>query len=192
VVLIHPAGTRVAVPWKNGGGVTREVALSPSGSGFDGFDWRVSLAEVSRGGPFSLFPGIDRHMAIVSGRLSLTLGDAKPTILSPESAPVSFAGDLPVSAEPLEGTANDLNVMTRQGRCRARLRRAALDCSLKLPAGTTVIIPLVPVTLHVAGEIYSLDALDAAQLDAVALCRCVARGRPGGHLYRAHIEVAEP
>jgi uncharacterized protein len=190
VVVIHPARERAALPWKNGGGVTREVVVSPPGSSLDSFSWRVSLAEVSRGGPFSVFAGIDRHMAIVAGHLSLKLGAAAPVILSPTSAPISFPGDLPVSAEPLNGNVTDLNVMTRRGRCQARLRRIALDCSLKLPAGTTLVIAVAPVTLQADTKWYPLDALDAAELEEVTVCRCVARDQSGGgHLYVAHVEA---
>ncbi|HEV7980797.1 HutD family protein [Amycolatopsis sp.] len=52
----------VPVPWKNGGGVTREVA-----GGFSDFGWRVSVADVSTSGPFSVFPGVDRTIMGVEG-----------------------------------------------------------------------------------------------------------------------------
>jgi environmental stress-induced protein Ves len=67
-----------AVPWKNGGGATREIAASPPGAAFDAFDWRVSVAEVSVAGAFSMFEGIDRvarrwclRMQTVRGTFSL-------------------------------------------------------------------------------------------------------------------------
>lgn len=47
----------VASPWKNGGGVTREIAAQPPGASLDGFAWRVSVADVAQPGPFSRFPG---------------------------------------------------------------------------------------------------------------------------------------
>ncbi|UGA36971.1 HutD family protein [Chromobacterium haemolyticum] len=31
-------------PWKNGGGSTRQLLISPAGAGLDDFDYRVSLA----------------------------------------------------------------------------------------------------------------------------------------------------
>ena len=43
--------TITASPWKNGGGVTREVAKSPSQAPF----WRLSIANVDQEGPFSSF-----------------------------------------------------------------------------------------------------------------------------------------
>ena len=43
----------VAAPWKNGGGVTREVAAFPSHARLNYFVWRVSIADVAQAGPFS-------------------------------------------------------------------------------------------------------------------------------------------
>ncbi|HEY3634719.1 MAG TPA: HutD family protein, partial [Caldimonas sp.] len=49
-----------AQPWKNGGGVTRELLALPAGD-----DWRVrvSVAEVASDGAFSTFVGVDRWFA---------------------------------------------------------------------------------------------------------------------------------
>ena len=38
-------------PWRNGGGVTREVAVD--GPGAQDFEWRISIADVNEPGPFS-------------------------------------------------------------------------------------------------------------------------------------------
>ena len=63
------ASEQRAMPWKNGGGITYEVAVFPAISpSLDDFDWRVSMARVAADGPFSLFPGIDRSLAIVERR----------------------------------------------------------------------------------------------------------------------------
>ena len=45
--------------WKNGLGWTREVLRWPPGA--DDWDWRISIAEVDKGGPFSSFPGVERE-----------------------------------------------------------------------------------------------------------------------------------
>ncbi len=65
------ASERQALPWKNGGGVTREVIAHPPGSDLTHFEWRVSIAEIHGAGPFSRFPGIERRMAVLEGCLSL-------------------------------------------------------------------------------------------------------------------------
>ena len=54
-------------PWKNGGGTTVEIAVFPAGAGFDGFDWRLSMADVVADGPFSAFPDIDRTLVLIDG-----------------------------------------------------------------------------------------------------------------------------
>ena len=76
---------------------------------------RVSLAEVHRGGPFSSFPGIDRHMAVISGRLELSISGRDVVSLSSDTAPLCFPGEVAVYAEPHAEPATDLNVMTRRG-----------------------------------------------------------------------------
>ncbi len=55
------------MPWKNGGGVTVEIAIHPQGASVDDFDWRVSMATVASDGPFSVFPGIDRTLSVLEG-----------------------------------------------------------------------------------------------------------------------------
>ncbi len=55
-----------AVPWKNGLGRTRELAIQPPGAGMDDFLWRVSVAEVETAAPFSAFPGVDRVISAKS------------------------------------------------------------------------------------------------------------------------------
>ena len=41
-----------AIPWKNSGGITREIAASPRGAALDTFDWRISIADVEQSGAF--------------------------------------------------------------------------------------------------------------------------------------------
>jgi environmental stress-induced protein Ves len=148
------AAERTPVPWKNGGGVTREVAVHPAGSRLDDFDWRVSIADIRTAGPFSKFPGIERQMAILSGRLSFEIEGRSPLRLTAESAAVAFAGEASVSAEPLEGSVTDLNVMTRRTRCGATLTRqtAHAAASLEARAATTLLLALSDLVVRYAGE----------------------------------------
>src|SRR5438105_15428583 len=82
------AAERPPTPWKNGGGLTREVIVHPPGSDLSRFDWRVSLAEIRAPGPFSSLPGIDRRMAVLEGRLSLSIGEGAGMIATPETPPL--------------------------------------------------------------------------------------------------------
>ncbi|MGN6148455.1 MAG: HutD/Ves family protein [Rhizomicrobium sp.] len=125
------ASDRVAVPWKNGGGTTSEVAAYPEGASFDDFGWRISIARIDRGGPFSTFPGIDRKLAMLEGRVTLAIEGQGEISLSPDSPAAIFPGDVPTSAKLIESPASDLNVMTRRGLFAALMERRHLrECDL--------------------------------------------------------------
>ncbi len=122
------------MPWKNGGGETFEIAVSPPDATLDTLDWRVSMAVVTQDGPFSLFPGIERTLCILDGPgLQLDFGnDGGTHTVTPDTAPLRFAADRPVHARLLAGTITDLNVMTRRGRYRHAVRRLPLDAQQTL------------------------------------------------------------
>ncbi len=104
------------MPWKNGGGETVEIAVSPEGAALSDFDWRISMATVATDGPFSIFTGIDRTLSILEGNgMSLTIEGAVPVLLTQGSVPLAFPADVPVSATLPGGQITDLNVMTRRG-----------------------------------------------------------------------------
>lgn len=117
-VLIPFAGL-TAVPWKNGGGSTTEIAIEPVGAGFDDFDWRISLATIGDDGPFSLFPGVDRTLALVDGHgVTLDIDGVERVLVCNDEPVVAFPGEGRVYAKLNRGATTDFNVMTRRGRCR--------------------------------------------------------------------------
>jgi environmental stress-induced protein Ves len=137
--LLRAAGL-VARPWKNGGGVTREIAAWPPGAGLDAFDWRVSAAEVATDGPFSRFPGIERVLLVTRGAgLRLAFDGGEAVLLTPESPPFRFSGEAAVGADLVDGPVADLNVMARQGLWTARVRRLPLDARAELRATETLL-----------------------------------------------------
>jgi environmental stress-induced protein Ves len=180
------------VPWKNGGGLTREVAVYPERSGLDDFDWRLSIAEVRAGGPFSAFPGIERQLAVLSGRLVLSIGGGEPLTLSPESAPLGFAGEVPVVAQPPQGPASDLNLVTRRVRCAGRLARHTVRAADPCvgAAHTTVLIALAPLSLAAHGGQWQLGPLDAALIAHSTPYRLAAAAGEGAAYYLAEIEFS--
>jgi hypothetical protein len=154
VVQILYARDRVAVPWKNGGGVTREVMVFPRGASFENFGWRVSIATVERGGPFSVFPGIDRTIALFEGRMSLAIAGREVVTLSRESEPLAFAGDLATQAALIGGPVTDLNVMTRRGQFTARMTRRRPVGSVMFGShnAATIALALAAVTIGGGAE----------------------------------------
>lgn len=175
------AVARVAVPWKNGGGLTREVAVHPPGSGLASFEWRVSMAEVRTGGPFSFFAGIDRSLAVLEGSLTLLVAGQAPVTLSPDTPPAHFPGDVAVSATPIGGVVTDLNVMIRRSRWQAHMRRDVVQGSMPLPTGecSALIIALTPLVLRSGATVHGLGRLDAALVEGPAACELQSAEAPG-------------
>ncbi|MGD7358160.1 HutD/Ves family protein [Ralstonia pseudosolanacearum] len=103
------------MPWKNGGGITTEIAIAPPGATLDAFDWRISTARVEAAGPFSRFAGIDRSLSVIAGGcLTLHRADGETVTLAPGGAPVRFAGETAIHVT-LDAPLSDFNVMTRRG-----------------------------------------------------------------------------
>lgn len=118
--VLRAAG-RTALPWKNGGGITREIAAAPDGAGTGTFDWRVSLAEVAADGPFSSFPGVDRVLTLAEGAgMDLDVGGRHRRVAE-RFVPQTFPGDRPTHCALLAGPVVNLNVMYRRGRAAARV-----------------------------------------------------------------------
>ena len=161
------AADRAAVPWKNGGGVTREVAIWPPGAGFDDFAWRVSMAEVRADGPFSHFPGVDRILTVLEGSLSLTVHGAGVFDLSARSAPLAFDGATLASAKLTAGPVLDLNVMTRRGAASAHLDRIVSPADVPAAPGARLILALADgVRVHVADRVWALQRYDGVLTEA--------------------------
>lgn len=101
-----------ATPWRNGGGVTRELLAWP-----DPADWRlrISVADIAADGPFSAFPGVRRWFTLLSGKgVVLDLPD-HPLTLRPGDAPLAFDGVAAPDCRLLGGPVRDLNLMIRGG-----------------------------------------------------------------------------
>lgn len=101
-------------PWRNGGGVTRELASHPqAASAQDGaWDWRVSIAELTKAGDFSPFPGMERVLTVVEGELLLLTVDGAEHPLE-KYRPFRFSGEAAAHGALPTGDVRNLNVITR-------------------------------------------------------------------------------
>lgn len=105
-----------AVPWKNGGGTTRTLAVAPAGVGMDDFDWRISLATVASSGGFSHFAGVDRTIMLYRGQGMVLESLHWRHELTVPFEPFRFSGEDDVHCALAEGTSVDLNLMVRRSR----------------------------------------------------------------------------
>ena len=124
-------------PWKNGGGLTRALltwaarqdsvpgqSVSAGSTAASDWDLRVSVADITRDGPFSEFPGIDRCFAVLQGAgVELQLS-GQCHRLEPTSPPLAFRGEEPAPCRLLAGPTVDLNLMGRRSTGRIGMRRA--------------------------------------------------------------------
>lgn len=120
------------MPWANGKGVTVEMLRVDR----DGVVlWRLSRASVVENGDFSLFPGIERNLTVISGPGFNLVGQGLHLSVKP-LIPVSFPGDLAIAAAGVAAPSDDFNVMT--ARSLARPVVTVLRGSAELPQGGTL------------------------------------------------------
>lgn len=106
-------------PWKNGKGVTTELFRVER----DGLLLcRLSMATVAEDGPFSLFPGIERNLTVISGPGFRLSGPGVSCDCRPLQ-PVAFPGDVLVAVTgTATGASDDFNVMTARAMPRPDVR----------------------------------------------------------------------
>jgi len=96
-------------PWKNGRGITTELwRVEREGK----LLLRLSRAAVVEDGPFSVFPGIERNLTVLSGPGFRLVGGDLNFRCNP-LVPLAFPGDVALMAKETGGQqSDDFNVMT--------------------------------------------------------------------------------
>jgi uncharacterized protein len=111
-------------PWKNGGGLTHEIARSDD-AGEPA--WRVSVATIDRDGPFSDFTGFDRTIVPVEGMgFELTFDDGERIVLDRWDEPYRFEGERKVHCRLLAGRSRDLNAIALRTKWEHEVRAFAI------------------------------------------------------------------
>jgi uncharacterized protein len=138
--MIHlRPGDYTRQPWKNGRGTTTELwRLERDGQ----LLVRLSRAAVVEDGPFSLFPGIERNLTVLSGP-GFRLTGPDLDLRCDRLVPVAFPGDVEVTATETGGQqSDDFNVMTARALPKPSVTVAQND---SLPAGGMLALyPLGP------------------------------------------------
>ncbi|MBS4010037.1 MAG: HutD family protein [Roseovarius sp.] len=151
-------GALIDVPWKNGGGVTRNIA---KGLYLDQSAWTLSRADVSQDGPFSDFAGMVRILTVVSGG-TMTLDTPTSSIEARTWEPIRFDGGLKVYARLVNGPLTDLNLMFDPHSCEGEVltRRGPLVGDLTRPDHGLLV-------LHVLSGAPAIDGVAVATGDTV-------------------------
>jgi len=173
-----------AMPWKNGGGMTSEIAIYPEDSQVAGsFLWRASIADVNADGPFSRFPGYDRHiMLIAGGGMTLDLGERGLVDVGERFQPRFFSGDWEVFGRLRAGPVRDFNLMVRRDSATGTLDVQTIKNKTNFGSKAMTLIHVLEGDIvagaHVAstgesvvlgsGELASVNMLDAPACVAIA------------------------
>jgi len=163
--------------WRNGGGLTRELLAWPRPE-----DWalRISVADIEASGPFSAFPGVARHFAVLQGAGVRLRFAHEVRELRPGDALFGFDGGAAPQCELLEGFTRDFNLMHRMGQGRLRWQPATQP--LTPPAGTRWfgLFTQAGGQLRHGDRAMALAPMSLAWCEAPAAQRCVFSAQPEG------------
>jgi environmental stress-induced protein Ves len=161
VILVRACDV-APVPWKNGGGVTRELLRLPA----SGDDWtlRISVADIDADGPFSPFPGISRWFAVLSGAGVRLRWPGRAHHVRTGESPLHFDGGQAPHCTLFDGPTRDLNVMVRSSQATASVVAAAFgDDQWALRTLAMGFFALQPLRLHGPQEA-------PVEMSALSLC----------------------
>ncbi|MBS1766412.1 MAG: HutD family protein [Acidobacteria bacterium] len=157
----------LAMPWRDGGGVTEQIAIEPPEATLgDGFLWRLSMARVERSGPFSRFEGYDRTLLLLEGALDLDFGAQGQVRMEEPFQPIRFSGDWEAHATLAGGPARDLGIISNRTRIRQEVRVLRLDARpVAIEAVSTTWLILLSGSGALAPQGLTLAPLDAVKLE---------------------------
>ena len=159
---LDPAHYR-CTPWKNGGGITVDIADK-------GDVWRFGRTPITAPGPFSDYTGFDRVQVLVAGRgLVLETPDGEIDVRSP-FRPVRFAGETPIKSRLEAGPVEVVNLIGARAAVRIALVVLKRDVLQAVAPGT-----------HIA---YAADGAAALEIDG--------NGHRLAPDRALHIEVSSP
>ncbi|MDO9298135.1 HutD family protein [Bradyrhizobium sp.] len=170
LAAIDPAAFR-HTPWKNGGGVTIDVAeaLLPgfAPGSWEGMVWRFGRTAIVTPGPFSDLSGFDRAQVLVSGHgLVLETPTGEIDVRQP-FRPVRFAGETAIVSRLEAGPVEVVNLLGDRSRVSIDLSCLAAGATDSRPAGVHIIYAATtPCDLAIDGNACAIASDHALRIDA--------------------------
>jgi environmental stress-induced protein Ves len=159
ITALDPGGYR-RTPWKNGGGITVDIAED------DGV-WRFGRTPITAPGPFSDYTGFDRVQVLVAGRgLVLETPDGEIDVRTPFK-PVRFTGETPIVSRLEAGPVEVVNLIAARAKVWIDVQMLHAGATLGRSAGTHLLYAVDgPVALTVDGKPHRLEADHTLRLSA--------------------------
>ncbi len=150
----------ITTPWRNGGGVTVDIAE-------EGDAWRFGRTPIVAPGPFSDYRGFDRVQVLVAGSgLVLQTPGGEIDVRQP-FRPVRFAGETPIVSRLEAGPVEVVNLIGDRARVRIDMKILDAGRTLRLGPGTHVVYnPHGNSSLEVGGARHVLTDDHALRLEA--------------------------
>ena len=161
ITLLDPAGYR-RTPWKNGGGISVDIAERDDA-------WRFGRTPITVPGPFSDYSGFDRVQVLVSGRgLVLQTPDGEIDVRAPFK-PVAFAGETPIVSRLESGPVEVVNLIGNRAKVRIDLQVLRAGAAIGRSAGTHLAYAADgPAALAIDGAAHRLAADHTLRVDGAS------------------------
>jgi environmental stress-induced protein Ves len=161
ITPLDPAGYR-RTPWKNGGGVTVDIAEHEDA-------WRFGRTPITAPGPFSDYSGFDRAQVLVAGSgLVLQTPDGEIDVRTPFK-PVRFTGETRIVSRLESGPVEVVNLIGNRAKVRIDLQVLHAGAAMGRSAGTHIIYAVRgPAALAIDGAAHRLAADHALHLSVAS------------------------
>lgn len=152
------AAMLVAAPWKNGLGVSRDIASAAKPGG--GFGWTISIAELERDAAFSHYPDVDRVFTPIAGAVPWLSFEDAPFEPCPLLVPKRFPGDVPTRSRiPAAGRAFNVFHDRRSFRATVAVLPLRAGACLELPDAPVVLLHCVSGGIEAGAALQPGDSL---------------------------------
>jgi environmental stress-induced protein Ves len=170
ITTLDPTSYR-HMPWKNGGGVTIDIAATMlpgfAPGSWDGIIWRFSRTAIVTPGAFSDLSGYDRQLMLVSGQ-GLVLGTPVGEIdVRQPFRPARFAGETSIVSRLEAGPVEVVNLIGDRSRVSIDLACLSDGATSTCPAGIYIIYAATgSCQLALDGKACEIAAGHAMRIDA--------------------------
>jgi environmental stress-induced protein Ves len=171
VTRLDPSAYR-RTPWKNGGGVTIDIAdaYAPGAvpGSWNGMLWRLGRTQIVEPGPFSDLSGFDRILTVIGGRgLVLQIEGGPALDVREPFRPVRFRGEDRITSRLEAGPVAVFNLMC--DRTRYEIDVAILSGGTReLPAAINIAYAIEDSAVEMSGKAFTLKADEALRCDEAA------------------------
>lgn len=163
MIKLLQADDYIAMPWKNGAGVTKEVVKVIKQGAAD-FLWRISIADIKEDGQFSTFEGYQRIISVLDGEGMVLNADGVSSRPLLQFDPFAFSGESKVSCHLLKGALIDFNLIYNPDLMVANLQWIIAEQAIRLFNSDDDIVLFnagKKMTINILGEDIVLEHYDS-------------------------------